>query len=181
MRENQSQNSFRPLGRQLKTLRVKAQETLVNTSDAVEIDVKQLAAYELGQTRPSEDILLLLISHFNVRENEAIRLWQLAGYGLGGVAVQVIEANQPQQEKPGEPVLFTDTVDIIANNHGVVMNFMQTTGKGLQPTTVAKVGMSREHAKSILKILQITLARTEQQLPGIPKRIITPDTHKPEA
>jgi transcriptional regulator with XRE-family HTH domain len=176
MRENQSLNSFRPLGRQLKTLRVKAQETLADTSDAVEVDVKQLAAYELGQTRPSEDILLLLISHFKVRENEAIRLWQLAGYGLGGVAVQVIDSNQPQQEKAGDPVLFTDTVDIIANNHGVVMNFMQTTGKGSQPTAVAKVGMSREHAKSILKILQITLARTEQH-PNISKRIITPDNN----
>lgn len=176
MRENQSLNSFRPLGRQLKTLRVKAQETLADTSDAVEVDVKQLAAYELGQARPSEDILLLLISHFNVRENDAIRLWQLAGYGLGGVAVQVIDANQPMQEKTSEPVLFTDTVDIIANNHGVVMNFKQTTGKGTQPAAVAKVGMSREHAKSILKILQITLARTEQQ-PDTSKRIISPDNN----
>jgi transcriptional regulator with XRE-family HTH domain len=181
MSENQSQNSFRPLGRQLKTLRVKAQETLADTSDAVEIDVKQLAAYELGQSRPGEDILLLLISHFNVHEREALRLWQLAGYGLSGVTVQIVDPSQTGQDKKPEPVLFTDTVDIIANNHGVVMNFMQTTGKASQPSTVAKVGMSREHAKSILKILQITLARTEQQLPNIPKRIITPDPRNPES
>jgi transcriptional regulator with XRE-family HTH domain len=181
MSENQSQNSFRPLGRRLKTLRVKAQETLSDTSDAVEIDVKQLAAYELGQACPGEDILLLLISHFNVRENEALRLWQLAGYGLSGVTVQVVEANQSQKDKTDEPVLFTDTVDIIANNHGVVMNFMQTTGKASQPSMVAKVGMSREHAKNILRIMQITLARTEQQFPHVPKRIIAPDTRNPEA
>ncbi|HET7827578.1 MAG TPA: hypothetical protein VFK97_01815, partial [Candidatus Saccharimonadales bacterium] len=57
--------------------------------------------------------------------------------------------------------------DIVVNNYGVVMNFMQT-GSANSAQTVARVGMSREHAKSILKILQATLSRTEPNLPKTP-------------
>jgi hypothetical protein len=41
--------------------------------------------------------------------------------------------------------------------------------------------MSREHAKSVLQILQVTLSQTEQILPKIPsanRRMITPDNTK---
>jgi hypothetical protein len=45
------------------------------------------------------------------------------------------------------------------------MNFMQGGPKDSgQP--VARIGMSREHAKSVLKILEITLTQTENKLPG---------------
>jgi len=64
-------------------------------------------------------------------------------------------------------VLFTDVVDIVVNNYGVIMNFMQT-GPANSSQMVARVGMSREHAKSILKILQTTISQTEQNLPKTP-------------
>ncbi len=56
-------------------------------------------------------------------------------------------------------ILLTDVVDIMVNNYGVVLDFMQSGPGGSQP--VARVGMSREHAKSILQILQTTLSQTE--------------------
>jgi hypothetical protein len=43
----------------------------------------------------------------------------------------------------------------------VVMNFMQS-GPGSTTSHVSRVGMSREHAKSIMQILQTTLQKTEQ-------------------
>jgi len=163
--------SYRLLGRELKALREKSRESLAQVSDAVEIDVKQLANYELGQDRPNEEILLLLISHFQANETLAIKLWGLAGYNalrIGSAALpsEIVKEVEADADQP--KVLFTDTVDIIVNNHGVVMNFKQHNGNH-QSVTIARVGMSREHAKSVLRILETTLAQTETpnfKLPG---------------
>jgi hypothetical protein len=76
-----------------------------------------------------------------------------------------------------ERILFTDIVDVVVNSHGVVMNFMQGAGPGIKPISVARVGMSREHAKSILHILQVTLAQTERVVPRLPRRIISPENN----
>lgn len=186
MEERSQKSPYRPLGRQLKALRDKVNESLAEVSGAVEIDVRQLASFELGQARPTEEVLLLLISHFGARDDEAVKLWELAGYGTTKIsAAQMSSDNSPIQpagDKPADnnPILFTDVVDIMVNNYGVVMNFMQSGGSSAsaKPRPVAKVGMSREHAKSVLQILQVTLAQTEQILPKIPdtnRRIIAPD------
>lgn len=171
---------YRPLGKKLKNLRDKAKETLAEASGAVEIDVKVLAGDELGQSRPSEDVLLLLISHFGVRDTDAVTLWELAGYGaqkaagthLGNDAMPMLPLLSESDE---QRIMFTDIVDVIVNNYGVVMNFMQGAGPNAKPNTVARVGMSREHAKSVLQILQVTLSQTEHNFPKVPKKLITPD------
>jgi hypothetical protein len=154
---------YKPLGRQLKELRSRVNESLAEASGAVEIDVRQLASYELGQDCPTEDVLLLLISHFGAKDDEAVRIWEMAGYGtekipasrMGSVDLQPTTTNDENR------TMFTDVVDIMVNNYGVVMNFMQT-GQGGTTHHVSRVGMSREHAKSILKILEHTLTQTEQ-------------------
>jgi len=170
------QSSYRTLGKRLKELRTRANETLAEASGAVEIDVRQLASYEMGRKRPAEEVLLLLISHFNVRDDEAVSIWELAGYGGGRLAAAI--DSQPATAVTNEKkILFTDVVDIMVNNYGVVMNFMQSSGPNNQPSSVARVGMSREHAKSVLQILQVTLAQTEKQFPNLPKNLITPDNN----
>jgi transcriptional regulator with XRE-family HTH domain len=181
MNSPEQAGKYLPLGKRLKALRDKADETLAEASGAVEIDVKQLASYELGQNRPSEDVLLLLISHFGARDEEAVRLWELAGYGMTKLPVSLATGDPQQAGEVGEPrILFTDIVDVIVNNYGVVMNFMQNTGPNSGPTTVARVGMSREHAKSVLRILQVTLAQTERGTPKLPKKLIAPDSSTPD-
>lgn len=176
----ETSNPFKPLGKRLQQLRGQVNETLAEASGAVEIDVLELASFELGQARPSEDVLLLLLSHFGVKDDEAIRLWNLAGYNMSKIPVSSI-GNGTTQENPlvvatTEHVLFTDIVDVIVNNYGVVMHFMQNTGVGSQPAVVAKIGMSREHAKSVLQILQLTLAQTEKNMSNQPKKLISPDS-----
>ncbi|OVE78573.1 hypothetical protein BVY00_02415 [bacterium G20] len=170
---SRSETPFKPLGRKLKELRSQADESLAEASDAVEIDVRQLASFELGQSRPTEDVLLLLLSHFGVKDDEAVKLWEIAGYNMAKVpVVHMISDASTGQDTPTEGrVLFTDIVDVMVNNYGVVMNFMQNTGPAGQASTVAKVGMSREHAKSVLQILQATLSQTEHNQ----KRINAPD------
>jgi transcriptional regulator with XRE-family HTH domain len=160
---------YRPLGRQLKDLRARARESLAETSGAVEIDVRELASYELGKTRPNEDVLLLLISHFGAKDDEAVQLWEMAGYGTDKAPASRMATSETSAISDRDhKILYSDIVDIMVNSHGVVMNFMQG-GPSNNPQVVSRVGMSREHAKSVLKILQVTLSQTSAaQLPKIP-------------
>ena len=163
-----NKSPYRPLGKQLKELRTRANESLAEASGAVEIDVRELASFELGKVRPAEDVLLLLISHFGAKEDEAVRLWEMAGYGMERIPVSHMVNNDlplSQNAAPDGRILFTDIVDIVVNNYGVIMNFMQS-GPDNSSQSVAKVGMSREHAKSILRILQTTIIQTEQNIPN---------------
>jgi transcriptional regulator with XRE-family HTH domain len=181
MEASHKSSPFKPLGRKLKALRDRSGETLAEASGAVEVDVRQLASYELGHSRPTEEVLLLLVSHFGVHEDEAVSLWELAGYGMERIpSKQMSSAQRDDEQTAGnadDRILFTDIVDVVVNSHGVVMNFMQGAGPGAKPASVARVGMSREHAKSILHILQVTLAQTERVVPRLPKRIITPENN----
>jgi hypothetical protein len=166
-------------------LREKAKESLAEVSGAVEIDVRELASFELGQARPNEEVLLMLISHFSTQDEEAVQLWELAGYGVTKVssAQMISDVSVSAHVSNSNPILFTDVVDIMVNNYGVVMNFMQSSGPNAKPNAVARIGMSREHAKSVLQILQVTLNQTEQIVPKIPsanRRIIAPDNSNPE-
>ena len=56
------------------------------------------------------------------------------------------------------------------------MLFRSTVGSGpsTEPTVVAKVGMSRDHAKSVLRILHATLSQTESTSVA-PKKLALPD------
>src|SRR3970040_2303790 len=117
MDQKSSANPYRPLGKRLKVLRDSANETLAEASGAVEIDVRQLASYELGRSRPSEDVLLLLISHFGAKDDEAVKLWELAGYGMNKVpmthmANEELAGGQPAENLESR-ILFTDVVDIV--------------------------------------------------------------------
>jgi transcriptional regulator with XRE-family HTH domain len=163
----ESKNPYRSLGKSLKQLRHRANESLAEASGAVEIDVRELASFELGKIRPSEDVLLLLISHFGAKDNEAVKLWEIAGYGMDKIPASHMTNSEIKTAEPAdaEKVFYTDIVDVMVNNYGVVMSFMQGSSKNsIHP--VARIGMSREHAKSVLKILEITLNQTEKKLSG---------------
>lgn len=164
---NQSDNHYEPLGIHLKRLRQKRQESLAEVSGAVEIDIETLAKIEQGKSRPSEDILLLLISHFGAREDEATKLWEQAGYEQEKVPATNMINDDLGQAKPmvmvmptDARIVYTDMVHVMVNNYGVVMNFMQGAGPNNQPLAVARIGMSREHAESVLSVLQQTLEQS---------------------
>jgi transcriptional regulator with XRE-family HTH domain len=176
MARNNDDLPFVELGNVLRRIRTTHKETIGDVSGAVEIDAITLRDIEHGKARPSEDILLLLISHFALKEDEASRLWNLAGYQDGDAPFTTFPEAETTAEKlvmamPSDVrIVYTDTVHVVVNNFGVVMNFMQTAGPGGQPLMVSRVGMSREHAQSVLEVLQKTLAastqpRTPRQLP----------------
>ena len=157
---------YKTLGARLKGIREHKRESLAEVAGSVEIEVDSLSAMEQGVNRPSEDILLLLISHFATKEEEATRLWELAGYDQADTGILNL-SNSPEGLTKNSVVVmpvdarivYTDMAHVVVNNHGVVMNFMQTSGPNNQPLVVSRLGMSREHAQSLLSLLQQTLSQ----------------------
>lgn len=182
--EDRIRQPFQPLGVKIKKAREQRSESLVEVSGAVEIDTEILERIERGEQRPSEEILLLLISHFNISDDEATDLWELAGYvdepeNKDRSVYESID-NDVKQTAFVLPmdirVVYTDMVHVAVNNFGVVMNFIQNSGPGNQPLAVARVGMSREHAESVLQIMQQTLAQADKV--NTPKSLPAPKTDK---
>ncbi len=166
-----SQKPFQELGSQLKAIRSGAKQSVAEVSGAVEIDRQQLMQFERGERRPTEDILLLLISHFNVETDEASRLWKLAGYS----DKQGYDDSTATESSPAVQQVMISPQDlkiVMVNDYGVVINFMQGSGNMIQPLAVSRVGMSREHARSVIDVLQKTLLQSKASLP--PKQLPAP-------
>lgn len=175
---NASSTPYKVLGSELKKMRISRQETIAEVAGAVEIDVEALSAYEAGIHRPSEDILLLLISHFALKEDQATKLWDLASYDKTKLPDQHMSNSQAGgATAPTVMVMpldariaYTDMVHVVANNYGVIMNFMQSGGPNDKPLTVSRIGMSKDHARSVLDVLEKTLNQQQKQLPANKKK-----------
>jgi transcriptional regulator with XRE-family HTH domain len=160
---------FKNLGDRLKIIRQKLHESVAEVSGAVEIEEQRLQRIERGQERPTEDILMLLINHFGMQDDDAANLWQLAGYDQphnhddqpdihNGRTMVMIMAVDPR-------IIYSDGVQVTGNSSGIVLNFSQGAGTQQQLTT-ARIGMSREQAAGLLSTLQQVLSQTApKQLP----------------
>ncbi|HYH75108.1 MAG TPA: helix-turn-helix transcriptional regulator [Candidatus Saccharimonadales bacterium] len=188
MSEQSQEQPFKHLGDRLKTIRQQLHETVADVSGAVEIEEKVLSRIEEGRIRPSEDILMLLISHFNMQDDEAAGLWHLAGYepprehdhehdrerddAKGDRNTILVMAVDPR-------VIYSDGVQVHANPNGVVMSFAQNNGTpgGL---VTAKIGMSREQARNVLRVLEDALNYSEprQLAEGEQKKTAKKNTSK---
>jgi DNA-binding XRE family transcriptional regulator len=167
-RDDSVQNPYSELGRKLKLYRERRKRSITEASGAVEIEPVSLESIEKGEQRPEEEILSLLISYFEIEEEYASKLYRLAGYtetasdssDQGSLDLaQPIAMLMPVDLR----VVYTDTAHVMVNNYGVVMNFMQTNGTGSQPLAVSRVGMSKDHAKSLIKMLQQSIKQAEKQ------------------
>lgn len=174
-KKKQQEQPFKQLGDRLKAIRQKLHESVAEVSGAVEIDEPVLQRIEQGHERPAEDILLLLINHFGMHDDEAASLWQLAGYdqprphdhdfgdrdhnSSGDRSAILVMAVDPR-------VIYSDGVQVTASNNGVTVSFSQASGTPNALTT-ARIGMSREQAYAVIRTLQDALSRSEpRQLPG---------------
>lgn len=167
MQESKFTPPFKSLGTRLKYLREHSSESLAEVSGAVEINEDKLELIEQGVERPSEEILMLLINHFEMQEMDAVQLWELAGYdrrntpdilGLGttddfqnGKSMVMMLAIDTRTQ-------YSDGVDIHLNNAGVVLAFTQAAGLN-QQQVVARVGMSLQQAEAVSEVLQNALIK----------------------
>jgi transcriptional regulator with XRE-family HTH domain len=183
------QPPHRSLGRYLKTMRQRLQESLGETSGAVEIAVEQLDRYERGAERPSEDILMLLISHFGLADEEAVKVWELAGYDrrsnpFGDERADEAEFD-PTTMRQAVPVmllaldnriLYSNGAEVVTDDAGVVVNFTQNESgakPGQAPHAISRIGMSYDQAVHLLQDLQRALLH-KQYLSG-PKQLPPPN------
>lgn len=171
---------FKNLGSELAKLRNDLHESLAEVSGAVEIDGELLGRYEAGEIRPSEEILQLLISHFEVRDEQADRLWELAGFNqtksssIDGNNDHLVQQPAIMLLPVDARIVYTDVVHVTVNGYGVVMNFLQNNGPNNSPLPVSRVGMSMEHAKSVIEVLQKTIEQANY--PKTPKLLVDPKT-----
>lgn len=157
---------YETLGTQLRRLRELHSESLAEVSGAVEIEEKELGRIESGQDRPSEDILLLLISHFGIQEERAAELWELAGYDKSQDDDHHSHRHDDDHQQTRtqtmmvmvDPrVMYSDDVEVNTSTEGVVLSFSQVAGLHGQPLTVARLGMSHAQARLLLGVLHQAL------------------------
>lgn len=157
---------FITLGRHLKYVREQLQLSLAEVSGAVEIDEPTLQKIEAGAERPAEDILLLLISHYGLQDQQAVQLWELADYDAE-LPTQIKTDLDPSNGKSVVMLLALDTrtmysdgLDVAVNRAGMTLTFTQATGKA-QAAPVARIGMSLDQAAEVARTLQLALLRAK--------------------
>lgn len=170
MADTNQEFPYKVLGARLRRMREGLSESAAEVAGSVEVDLGVLADFEQGKQRPSEDILLLLISHFSLKEEEATKLWELAGYEKMESLDEALGAKNTVVVMPADArIAYTDMAHVVSNQHGVVINFLQTNGPATQPLIVSRLGMSKEHAKSLIELLERTLSpeaeRPQRALP----------------
>lgn len=172
MSEAKNSAPFKNLGLQLRVLRESKRESVAEVSGAVEIDADTLQRIETGVDRPSEDILLLLISHFGLNEERANELFKLAGYTHSLEDVE--DSSQADVRQPAvmimiDPrIMYSDTIEVVADNKGVVLNFGQNSRQGV-PLVISRIGMSHTEAKALMGLLHQALYNFEN--PQNPRQI----------
>lgn len=177
-----SEFPYKNIGQRIKQWREGQHESVDEVSGAVEIDTEELMKIEQGKILPSEDILLLLVSHLGVHETEAKRIFEQAGYARTSTDQNsAIDEQMVRQMLMVIPVdnriLYSDSINLSVNKRGMVFDFLQTVGNA-QPNTVARIGMSIEHAKSVHKLLSRMIKESES--PKKPRLLEAPKNTKSE-
>lgn len=152
---------FSGLGSRLRRCRELLHESMAEVSGAVEIDMETLSKIEQGISRPSEEVLLLLVSHLGISEDEAIGLWQLAGYDKNQDTTEMDQlTKQMLMVLPFDNrAIYADDSAVASNKNGMTISFLQSVGN--DPVTVSRIGISREHAQNLIRLLQQSLLQNE--------------------
>lgn len=157
---------YQALGQKIRAARVRLKRTVAEASGAVEINEDVLKGIELGKQRPEEEVLMVLISYLGIAEDEATKLWEMGGYNQheaeGNEAASEINQSLATIMPNDLRVIYTDMVHVMVNDFGVIMNFLQGGGPNNQPLAVARIGMSKEHARSVLDILSKSLEQSDK-------------------
>lgn len=162
VRNSPSPNTpYKSLGLRLQRIRHKYNRTIPEVCGAVEIDESLLTRIEAGMEKPEEELLEQLINHYQMEDNDALRLWTLAGYDTNDLLVEDIDPLVTSNTLPSvimlmtleQRTLYSDSLDIHFDENGLILNFKQLAGQK-QPLSLAKLGMSYEQAEKVLLTLQ---------------------------
>jgi transcriptional regulator with XRE-family HTH domain len=165
---------YRKLGAELRKLRQEAQETLLDVSAAVEVETQYLMRIEAGVVQPSEDILILLMNHFDVDDKQALFLWQQANY-----IDDKSDASLPTQvfimPFADNKVYYSDQVSVSTSKSGdVVVSFFQPGADG-KPVATTRVGMNQSTTQELVRQLS-TINQAKKVTKLLPTKTTTEDT-----
>ncbi|MYB40017.1 helix-turn-helix transcriptional regulator [Candidatus Saccharibacteria bacterium] len=169
---------FEDFGVQLRKIRLDANKTIDDVSGAVELPTAKLELIEMGRVRPKEELIYLLANYFNLSFSKVQHLLRLAGYkkrkaGNAKSEFQSLFSNLPGSKNydsqqlfvaisdlSEEKTVYTNETSVNVSKSGVVIEFLQSAAinRDNQPRTIAKVGMSIEHAYQLRDILQHALS-----------------------
>lgn len=79
--------------------------------------------------------------------------------GTAPQSINPLQVNIPDKLS----VSYTDSAFVHKNKFGVVIDFAQTLGSTNRQNIVARVGMSYDHAKALLGVLQKNLSEAEKK------------------
>lgn len=167
MSEQPEHKPFIDLGGTLKRIRQQQKESLAEAAGAVELAEEELLRIEQGYDRPSEEILMLLIKHFAMLEDEAVHLWELAGYDQSEADEDTPDSQNTTKSivmtiAMDPRVMYSDSVHISGNPNGLVFTFLQPGGGQLPALPISRVGMSRDQAKKMMELLKDTLEQLDK-------------------
>jgi hypothetical protein len=60
------------------------------------------------------------------------------------------------------PILYTDIMYVSSSDYGVTLDFAQRVGPSEQQQVVARLGMSTEHARKMIEVIQDHLEKHER-------------------
>lgn len=161
--------NLQELGIALRAYRVAAGESIEELAEATELRIEKLNRLEAGQVTPTDSDIELLARHYTLRENEVSRLLELAGHQEGDFNIDLAteDVSLDKLNKDFEvlfaPIFYTDMVNVVSNDYGITINFIQNGSGGDKPVVVSRVGMSHKHAESIISVLQETLKRLQEK------------------
>lgn len=166
-----SKKLYKNIGQLLKFYRETKNESLAEVSGAVEIDIDTLHRIETGVELPSEDILLLLISHFDLEEAAADKLLEMANYpSLEGGLLDAAAAKQIMMliAMPNHAA-YAEQFEVIKGQEGLIIQFSQP-GAGGQATPVSKVALSPKIAHNLAQAINDSLKPVKPKLLNTPKK-----------
>ncbi|MFZ5365791.1 MAG: helix-turn-helix domain-containing protein [Patescibacteria group bacterium] len=156
---------YKELGDRIREHRKKLNIGIKAAARQLDIDFSYLSKVENGLERPSKDLLNRLIFNYQLQEKQASELFHLAEYREGVITVdrENNENNSKEQTitiPAGTQTLYSDVVSVTASPHGIVLNFAQQLGPTNQFVVVSRIGMSKEHVRSLIRVLEGLMEKT---------------------
>lgn len=162
---------YKDFAKMIKSLRTSANESLPVVASALGIDKSYVSKLENGHLKPTIKLLEKIIAHYSPSEEEIRNLYITAGYGAGikitseGEGVTRMEDKIPGSKVANDsaaevnvpnnmPVLYTDSIFINSNPFGTTIEFATRLGTTNKHQVVARIGMSIEHLKKFIKVLE---------------------------
>ncbi len=156
----------------LRKVREEQKYTLEQVANAIGVSKVYLSNLENGYEKPSSATLGKLREFYKLNKDFAFEATETANdssLSSSDTSKEVSSMPEEQKQKPAGQtqtqtlqikvpetlnVLYSDSAFVTASRFGLVFDFAQTVGPTNQQNVVARIGMSKEHAESLMRVLQ---------------------------